>query len=920
MAGLAVTVTVQSTSAAVVSPAMVHALIDYVRSRRYDSDDGALGIRGRLATDELKFDYAGKPVRVVFGESALAVREALLSRRPDHWLVIVTERDEADLGAGVLSHFVGQQLRSPDPWQAVRQRFGAIAIDAQLLAGPGHREIAIGLLESMPATGWPAAPAGLLTRDHAFGSVARSLLDLPEGPIDLVSILGWTTRPSVTRQLAELRRVAADPLADAVVRWIGGAAGDASSVVTTLLSAGRPADIVPIGLVVGFLGGERSQRQLAEVALARISHHWSGASDEAVRLLGDPSVTVTATLLTDARRRADAERAITQADGLVREAQADDLASTSPLLRSGLAARFSVLADALMKATATDQGAVERAWRALRQHLLSEGDVRMDAFEAAVRLTRWMASDAGEPAPAGLAALARRQLEVDGWVDAAVNDAAAGAGDDHLGQALGQVLARTRTIRDAHDVEFAIALTHDGVTTEAVGAYLKHEGGRTYPLELLLADVVIPLTKQSPVLLLILDGLSTGVCVEILDDILNQSGSRWAEQLLPGNRRRAAGLSVLPSITEVSRASLLSGKLVRGQQAAEATGYAALTTAYGLDQASLFHKKGLDTIRPGFSVADDVRTAIDDPEQRLVSCVLNTIDDSLDRNDPAGTQWHAKAVKHLQPLLERARDAGRTVVITSDHGHVVDRRQGTPRIYAGVSGPARHRLVTSDIQSDEVVARGDRVLTPGGAAVLAVSERLRYGPLKAGYHGGAAPAEVIVPLVVLVPVELAQSDAVELAPPQQPTWWFDGPDDTQVSPAPAKTSASSSATPTLFDEPSDVDVSTKSGTTQDDARLGQAIIGSAVYRDQLQLAGRLVLTDDRLAVLIDRLAAAPQHRLTALQTAAALNLAPTKMTGAFEQLRKVLNVEGYSVISREPATGTMTLDLTLAHEQFGVAP
>ena len=35
--------------------------------------------------------------------------------------------------------------------------------------------------------------------------------------------------------------------------------------------------------------------------------------------------------------------------------------------------------------------------------------------------------------------------------------------------------------------------------------------------------------------------------------------------------------------------------------------------------------------------------------------------------------------------------------------------------------------------------------------MLAVDENLRYGPLKAGYHGGAAPAEAVVPVAVLVP-------------------------------------------------------------------------------------------------------------------------------------------------------------------------
>src|SRR5690606_30743105 len=132
---------------------------------------------------------------------------------------------------------------------------------------------------------------------------------------------------------------------------------------------------------------------------------------------------------------------------------------------------------------------------------------------------------------------------------------------------------------------------------------------------------------------------------------------------------RGTGLAVLPSLTEVSRASLLSGTLTTGQQGQEQTGYAALVSAFGLRSPQVFHKKPLDTSRPGFAVADDVALAIADTSQELVTCVLNTIDDALDRSDPAGTAWTADAVKHLRPLLDRALAAGRTVVLTADHGH-----------------------------------------------------------------------------------------------------------------------------------------------------------------------------------------------------------------------------------------------------------
>ena len=56
-----------------------------------------------------------------------------------------------------------------------------------------------------------------------------------------------------------------------------------------------------------------------------------------------------------------------------------------------------------------------------------------------------------------------------------------------------------------------------------------------------------------------------------------------------------------------------------------------------------------------------------------------------------------------------------------------------------------------------------------GDAVLAVNERLRYGPLKAGYHGGAAPAEVVVPIHVLDAQE--STEGVGARDAAAPLWW-----------------------------------------------------------------------------------------------------------------------------------------------------
>src|SRR5664280_1742358 len=295
---------------------------------------------------------------------------------------------------------------------------------------------------------------------------------------------------------------------------------------------------------------------------------------------------------------------------------------------------------------------IEAAWQAVSAHAMAEEDPRVHAFAAAVRLTRWLAVDSSAQR-LDLGALHRRHLDTDAWVDAAVNDAATGVGDAELGAALSAVLTEVRRRRDRHDTEFAQALaahTRDDSPADPAAVHLED----------LLATMVFPLVARVPVLVLVLDGMSAAVGSEIVASVVGKVADGWSETLPAGHARRIGAVSVLPSITAVSRTSLLCGELRAGGQDVEQRGYAELVRAHGLAGARLFHKKPLDSSQPGFAVAHDVGAAIDDQVgQRLVTCVLNTIDDALDRSDPAGTVWTAEALKHLAPLLDRARLASR---------------------------------------------------------------------------------------------------------------------------------------------------------------------------------------------------------------------------------------------------------------------
>lgn len=841
------------------------ALLDEAHRRDYRS--GVLGVRARPEWTSGGFEHAGAHVTVKACPSVLAVREALVDRSADGWLVVLTDREETDLGAGVLTHLLWHRLRTPDPWEAVKQTFRATGLDPALTGDDDHRRLATGLLELAPAGGWPVARGGVLTREHALDSVAEAWLGIQDP--EPAGLFAWTVSPGAVAQLGSLRARGGDVLTTAVLHRVTRRLGVAAPAVQRLLEEGRAADCLALGLVAGVLV-DAVGSESARYAFVR-AEPWLGRrpqAEQVARQWSDAAVAATRELLESAA-------VLRQADRLLADLEASQLAGASDLLPAGLRLRLAALAEAM-----TAGGPVEQRWLAVEQHRLAATDPRVTAFRAAVRLTRW------QPAPAtSFSAMVTRHVEQDGWVDAAVSDAHPGVGESALGSALEQVLSTVRTQRNAHDRSFAEALarhTSDDATPT----------GDVLHLEDVLAARVLPLAAAVPVLFLLLDGMSVAVATEVVADVQRDTG--WREVSWSG--RRAGAVAVLPTLTEVSRASLFSGALQRGQQGHERDGFTALAASHGL-QARLFHKKPVDTTRPGHAVADEVGAALDDVAGLpLVACVLNTIDDALDRSDPGGTDWGADAVRHLRPLLSRAAEAGRVVVVTADHGHVIERRRGELRVGPGVES-GRSRSAEREPVDGEVLVRGRRVLTPDHAAVLAVDEAVRFAALKAGYHGGASPAEVVVPLVVLLPPALPLPVGLtELTAPVDPDWWSAPLPAQPPAPVPAPIVLAAHGTPSLFDQPAQ-------------HPLVAEVLASATYRDQARLAPRRVITDDAVAALLTALLVTPARRLPQGEVVRLLGVAPALGRGAVTQLQQLFNVDGYDVVAVDG-------DAVVLHEQW----
>ena len=383
----------------------------------------------------------------------------------------------------------------------------------------------------------------------------------------------------------------------------------------------------------------------------------------------------------------------------------------------------------------------------------------ISAAQAAVRLARWLAAP-DEPM-ATLHDAATSMLRSWAWTDRALTaiSRADTSRVPRLAEAYANLWDRARARRARLDQAFARKLATWTEGSSATEGLLLVEN--------LMDRIARPIAPQRPPVVVVLDGMTAAIGCELAEELTGRGG--WLEAGRRPDGREPA-LATIPSVTSISRTSLLTGGLRVGGQAEERAGFAAF---WGRRKSRLFHKADL-TPGPGQALAAEVRDAIADPET-VVGVVLNVIDDTLDKSKPGGpAHWTVETVTYLRPVLDEARRGGRPVVLTADHGHVLEwghSLDGGQSASSAHSDSARYRV--GEPKAGEIVIRGPRVLTAGAEVVAAVDETIRYTPRKAGYHGGASPAEVVIPAITLVPSE-------SLIPPgwfaydaagHAPAWW-----------------------------------------------------------------------------------------------------------------------------------------------------
>ncbi|SDT66936.1 BREX-2 system phosphatase PglZ [Actinoplanes derwentensis] len=850
----------------------------------------------------------GRIARVVACESPLAIWDQLVTDRPNEVLVLLTDLAEATLGDGVRSRVFRHRIITMEPWDLVVEAFGARQPDSALEQEAWAGEA---LVDAMPPAGWPKLTTPVLTRDVALRHLAAVRLGLDRrgaGPddLDVDALLRWSAEPGAVEGFGLLRAAEREGLQS----WLTGQYGSPARALFALVDAGHGDDALPLGLVCHAVWRTRGNEAIR--ARGRIDQYFGKLDHDAtVTGFADAVVQVVRGMLSapesEAKRHGHA--VLDRAEELLLQFGAVSSAADSPILRTGFTRRIGTAATALLAALhKADDPALGTAVSSLVDHELAAAEPeRVRRIQMAQRLVRWLGEQV-QP-PASVADGVDRQISDWGWVDVAADHV--WAGDDvhpELQAAFREIYERTQQRR--RDLDQAFAGRLQAWATAGPG----NDGG-LLTVENLLPRVVEPLLRADRrVLLVVLDGMSAAVAIQLADE-LSQHWVEYDPLAGSGTSRRRGVVAALPTLTAVSRTSLFAGALRSGTQDNEKRFFT--EGRWGKD-AKIFHK-GPARGGPGEVFAGDLADAVAD-SGHLVAVVINTVDESLAHGrEGSEAGWQLGDVGFLRSLLDLARSSGRAVVITSDHGHVLER--GGEHVRAADGTSARHRTGPGPASLGEVELTGPRVVAPDNRIIALWDPQLRYRPSKAGYHGGASLAEVTIPLLAFLLPHVTEVpagwSAVEV---RSPDWWQTTTSAATITPELAPAAPKSRRKPTvapaaageaLFDIPQ---ASPTPATTSGNADLVEELKNSELFAAQHALTPRRL--DIKKVEAAVRALVEAKGVLPAAVLAERAGEIPARATGFVSTLQRVFNVDNYPVLTLIDDGRTVRLDIRLLREQF----
>jgi hypothetical protein len=891
---------------AAISPQQLRSLVEDKWQR--DQDAPAVGLHVTTpwrGPAEVEFDFG--PASVVRADTVFQVREELLSaERQNRRIILLTKLQQGDLGHDVVARLARSRLFPVDHWASLCALFRAKELDRSIC----DPAIAQALLDNAPGDGYPPVSAGILDAGTVWRAISRHVFEMGESEPDLVALLLWATSKSGSARYLKV----GEELKASLSQRLTGRIGEVADSVLRFIESGAGADALALAVVCQVVFGEGQDATLDAAAARMEQYHGNRPVSKG---LGRALARAAQDAIADLDRRDDpriAQQHLQRADELLRQFRCEDHAYRSRLTLLGYEQRLARLGEQIVSAVTSPGEAATRRCEELQQEIadhrlarLGRRQEQVARTEMALRLVRWLA----EPMPSspGLADLASSYLKELAFVDWARESICRGEDVPGLSKAYKQLDQVVLNRRSEFNRAFAKALAD----WTSVGS---KSAGITGVEDVLPQVVAKVAGADNRVLLIVLDGMSWAVCHELLDDIRRE---HWFEATLDESSLPPLPIiATVPSVTNFSRASLLSGRLTGGDQATEKRNFeeqpALKASCDKRYPPFLFHKKEVTEGGRG-AVAEDLSRAVLSQNHRVVGVVLNAIDDRLASAQQIRDNWSVNRIGPLGSLLKLARDSGRVVILASDHGHVWHRPDA--RIISSETG-SRWRPNEGGVQEGELVVSGSRV-RDGRAVIVPWSETIHYGRQQNGYHGGATPQEMVCPLVVLRDKSSAYLGLFPCEYPK-PGWWSTAPT-AAAAVEPSPRSARQSTQNALFDmvaeepeeptRPAPAVLPVPTPTKDWIKRL----LSSPAYKAQKAMIRRHAPDD---AVVQSSLATldASGGIMTPAAFAKAADLPPARLDGLIARMQRLLNVDGYEVLTLNRNENKVELNGARLKKQF----
>lgn len=882
-----------------------------------------------LAATEFINEVDGKATRFVYCFSELAMREALVefAQEPER-LVLVSKYNEVQLAKDVLARLWKHAPQQISPWKNLQQFIKVREIDPRLKKNGGW--IAKALLGRLDQYQHKVSFGEVLDQENAWKALALAYLNYREPTLDLQSLFSWSVSGGAAALVDQLPGDLKDNLED----WLNLGLPKSSFLVKALLLDGQADDLLSIGLACSIMyypGIElQSSVDTTQLHISRgvFKERYLAGETFDQRLLqqfGSEAVKSVTRLLQQQGYQA-MDVALGKAEQILASLDLAPAVGLSTVLPASLQSRLSRYANALSGVLAG--GDISLAVAALSeagQHILSTFPAQQETMqraEMAIRLAKWLKQT--PKSSANTAAAMREYIEQGSFADWARSVVWSGDVHEDLSKVYHQLTECVGEKREAQNKSFS-----QHMDSVARGDVLVEN---FIPVESALECLVAPIAKETPMLLLVLDGMSEAVYHELSEDLVKH---HWLEVRAEANLSDPCLVAALPTVTQVSRCSLLSGYLQEGGAADEKKAFAAHPELKKLASTrfppTVFHKPDLVQFGSG-ALNSDVRSKLASTEYRILGMVINAIDDQLSSSSQVSVDWTLDNIFLLRQVLEAARESGRVVVITSDHGHVLDHDS----FYQQPSSDngERYQLASDNVSEHEVAIAGQRVVTANNAVVLPWTERLRYTKSKSmGYHGGASLQEVVIPLGVFV-----SSTHVEALPgwvevPRHlPEWWYTEDsvtdnEDSYVTPTQRGGSAASQAakkskkakeSAAVAEVMDDMFASPVEATPSDSAQSAawvDALFVSSIYQQVKGRAGRTAVKEAQLRALIELL---DQQQGQAMEAAVLrhLSIPKLRLRGFLAGAQKLLNIDGYPILSVDRESQTIKLNIYDLKNQF----